>query len=164
MTPGRLTVPVALLCLTLGGCATTGTADDHTLALAGLQRDVLSVSRAGAGRDLPAATAALATLRSHLDAARRSGRVSPAEATRIQAAADRVSADLAALAAPPVRPVASPAPSPSPSPAPSPSHSVTPRSQPSAAPAPRPAVAPRPKRPHGGHHDKGGHGGRHHGH
>ena len=115
MTLGRLVVPVALLCLTLGGCASTGTADDHTLALAGLQRDVLSVSRAGAGRDLPGATAALATLRAHLDAARRSGKVSPAEAARIQAAADRVSADLAALAAPPVRPVATPSPSPSPS-------------------------------------------------
>lgn len=156
MTLGRLVVPVALLCLTLGGCASTSTADDHTLALAGLQRDVLSVSRAGAGRDLPGATAALATLRAHLDAARRSGKVSPAEAARIQAAADRVSADLAALVAPPVRPVATPSPSPSPSP--------SPRSQPAVAPAPRPAVVTGPKRHHGGHHRKGGHDGGHHGH
>ncbi|GAA1242949.1 hypothetical protein [Oryzihumus leptocrescens] len=153
MTVGRLVVPVALVCLALGGCASTDTAGAHRQALAGLQRDVLSVSRAGASRDLPAATAALASLRSHLDAARRSGRVSPAEAARIEAAADRVSADLAALAAPPVRPVASPAPSPS----------ATPRPKPSAAPLPK-RPPPIPKRPHEGHHDKGGHRDGHHGH
>ncbi|HET7660482.1 MAG TPA: hypothetical protein VFK66_08840 [Oryzihumus sp.] len=156
MTPARLVVPVALLCLTLGACATTSRADHHALALAALQRDVLSVSRAGASRDLPAATTALTALRDHLDAARRSGQVSPAEAARIQAAADRVSADLAALVAPPVRPVVTPSPSPSPSPSPQP--------QPSATPAPRPAVATSPKRRHADHHGKGGHGGGHHGH
>jgi hypothetical protein len=155
-----MVVPVALLCLTLGGCATTSTstAEHHAQALAGLQRDVLSVSRAGAGRDLPAATAALATLRSHLDAARRSGQVSAVEASRIQAAADRVSADLVALAAPSVHPVASPAPSPSASPHPQPSAAPAPR------PAPRPARATGPKPRHREHHGKGGHGGGHHGH
>lgn len=159
MSLGRLVVPVVLLCLTLGGCATTSTADHHALALAELQRDVLSVSRAGASRNLSAAATALAALRDHLDAARRSGRVSPAEAARIQAAADRVSADLAALAAPPVRPVVSPSPSPSPSPA------SSPRAAPSAAPAPGPVVATSPKRHHADHHGKGGgHGGGHHGH
>ena len=156
MTGGRLVLGVAALCLALSGCATTSTADGHALALAGLQRDVLSVTRAGAARDLPAAMTALATLRDHLAAARRSGRVSSVEAARIQAAAGRVSADLAALAAPPVHPVVTPSPSPSPSPPPPPA--------PSATPAPRPAaVAPAPQTHHGDHHGKGGHGG-HHGH
>lgn len=154
MSLGRPVALVALLCLTLVGCATTSTADHHALALAELQRDVLSVARAGASRNLPAAATALAALRGHLDAARRSGRVSPAEAARIQAAADRVSADLAALAAPPVRPVVSPSPSPSPSP----------RAAPSATPAPGPAVATSPKRHHTDHHGKGGHRGGHHDH
>ena len=158
MTPARLVVPVAVLCLALGGCAAASTADGHAQALAGLQRDVLSVSRAGATKDLPAATAALATLRSHLVAARRSGQVSAVEASRIQAAADRVSADLVALAAPSVHPVASPAPSPSASPHPQPSAALAPR------PAPRPARATGPKPHHGDHHGKGGHGGGHHGH
>jgi len=95
----RLAALTAIACLLTGvltGCGETAP-ELSSAAAARLQADVLAVSEASATGDLEAARAALATLTSHVEAARGTGELSPGRQELIEASVVLVSADLTVL-------------------------------------------------------------------
>ncbi|HEY8718536.1 hypothetical protein [Pengzhenrongella sp.] len=87
-------VAVLVTASLLGGCAAPDLTGDVATRL---QADVLAVSRASAGGNVPLARTALATLTRHVAAARRNGELSVERQDLIESSITEVSADLTAL-------------------------------------------------------------------
>jgi hypothetical protein len=127
MRPARALAAAVSAGAIVAGCSSAGpgpSADPQ----ATLRTDVLSLTRAAAAHDWPAADAALAQLRTDLSAARASGALGAARDRTLRTRISAVAADLAAktasntTSAPPssTHSTRSPAPKPTPKPAPTP--------------------------------------------